>query len=234
MGICSPRDTPKGLGRGIFLPRAPRGRQEPREKRAIAFFDGQNLFHAAKESFGYSYPSFDARGLARAICDRQGWRLAGIRFYTGMPDEEQSPDWHHFWCAKLGQMGRDGVTTFTRALRYRRQVVALPDGREASILVGQEKGIDVRLALDVVRLAHRREYDVALVFSQDQDLSEAADEIRAISSEQRRWIWVASAFPLSKSTRNRRGINGTQWLPIDRELYDACLDPRDYRRKRGP
>lgn len=32
---------------------------EPPVKRAIAFFDGQNLFYAAKYAFGYSWPNYD-------------------------------------------------------------------------------------------------------------------------------------------------------------------------------
>lgn len=129
-------------------------------------------------------------------------------------------------------MGREGVVTFSRALRYRNQTVRLPDGTEHTILVGQEKGVDVRLALDVVRLAHRGVYDVAVVFSQDQDLSEVADEIRVIAREQDRWIKIASAFPTSPTSRNKRGINRTDWIQIDRATYEACLDPRDYRPKR--
>ena len=87
----------------------------------------------------------------------------------------------------------------------------------------------MRIALDVIRLAHRREFDVALIFSQDQDLSEVADESRAISHEQGRWIKIACAFPFSPTSCNKRGINKTDWIKIDRATYDACLDPRDYR-----
>jgi uncharacterized LabA/DUF88 family protein len=43
-------------------------------------------------------------------------------------------------------------------------------------LTAEEKGIDVRIAIDVIRLAHRNAYDVALLFSQDQDLSELCVE----------------------------------------------------------
>ena len=64
---------------------------------------------------------------------------------------------------------------FSRPLRYRNRVVNLPGGRQHTFLTGEEKGIDVRIALDVIRMAHGREYDVALVFSQDQDLSEVAE-----------------------------------------------------------
>jgi hypothetical protein len=95
--------------------------------------------------------------------------------------------------------------------------------------VGQEKGIDIRIALDMVRMARAGVLDVVLLFSQDQDLSEAADEVKAISRDQDRWIKVACAFP--QGAVKCRGVNGTQWIPIDRATYDQCLDPIDYRRK---
>lgn len=78
-------------------------------------------------------------------------------------------------------------------------------------------------------MALDNQYDVALIFSQDQDLSEAADEVRKISVSQNRWIKVASAFPVSPIVGNSRGINKTDWIRIDRATYDACLDPNDYR-----
>ena len=69
-------------------------------------------------------------------------------------------------------------------------------------------------------MAHRNEYDV--------------EEIRAIVREQGRWIKLACAFPFSPTTRNRRGIEKTDWIRIDRATYDACLDRRDYRPKTRP
>jgi len=204
-------------------------RTEPSTKRTVAFVDGQNLYHGARESFGYTYPNYDAPALAAAICREKGWDLVGVRFYTGVPDLSDDPFWHYFWSGKLAVMGRQpGVCVFSR-VRYRNQVVTLPDGTQFTFLKGEEKGIDVRIAVDVIRMAHRREFDVALVFSQDQDLSEVATEVSQISREQARWIKTASAFPRSPTTRNRRGINNTDWIPIDRAVYDACLDLRDYR-----
>ena len=95
--------------------------------------------------------------------------------------------------------------------------------------VGQEKGIDVRLALDVISCSRRNMCDVALIMSQDQDLSELAREVRALSREQQRWIKIACAFPASASSRNQRGIDGTDWIRIDRAMYEGCIDTRDYR-----
>lgn len=205
---------------------------EPAIKRAVVFIDGQNLFRSAKEAFGYTFPNFDPHALALSVSTAQGWALAETRFYTGVPDAADDAFWNHFWTAKLAQMGRQGVRVYSRPLRYRNKTFTLPDGTSHTILVGEEKGIDVRVAIDVISLAHRGAYDVALIFSQDQDLSEVADEIRTIAREQDRWMKVASAFPSSPTSRNRRGINRTDWIKIDRATYDQCLDKRDYRPKR--
>lgn len=204
---------------------------EPAEKRTIAFVDGQNLFHAAREAFGYTYPNYDVKALADKVCGQSGWNLVQARFYSGIPEASDNPFWNTFWAGKMAVMGRQGVAVYSRPLRYRNRRVRLPDGGEHVFLAGEEKGIDVRLALDVIRLAHRREYDVALVFSQDQDLSEVAEEVRVIAREQARWIKLACAFPTSPTTRNRRGIDKTDWIRIDRAAYDACIDRRDYRPK---
>jgi len=204
---------------------------EPHEKRAVVFVDGQNLYHAAREAFGYTYPNYDVVTLAEQICTRQGWKVAQVRFYTGVPDAADNAFWHNFWAAKLRVMSWRGVKVFSRLLRYRNRVVVLPDGSTHTFLAGEEKGVDVRIVLDIIRMAHHSEYDVAVVFSQDQDLSEAAEEIRVIAREQNRWLKVACAFPFSPTSRNRRGIEKTDWIRIERSLYDACLDPRDYRVK---
>lgn len=205
---------------------------EPASKRAIAFVDGQNLFHAAKEAFGYSFPNYDVGKLARALCVQQGWDCVGVQFYTGVPEANDHPVWNAFWNAKLAAMGTRGVKVFRRSLRYRNQTVRLPDGQTHTFLVGQEKGVDIRLALDVVHATRSKLCDVAIIFSQDQDLSEVAEEVRAITADQDRWFKIASAYPLSPTTGNRRGINKTDWLRIDRFLYDRCIDPIDYRPKR--
>jgi uncharacterized LabA/DUF88 family protein len=205
---------------------------EPLIRRTVAFIDGQNLFHAARAAFGHTYPNFDVTALARALCRCQGWQLQQVRFYTGIPEPADDPFWNRFWSAKLGAMGHQGVHVFSRPLRYRTKPVTLPDGSTHSILTAEEKGIDVRIALDIVRLAHRGDYDVALILSQDQDLSEVAREIRTISREQHRWIKAACAFPSGPGSMDRRGIDKTDWIRIDRATYDACLDRADCRPRR--
>ena len=202
---------------------------EPPVKKAFVFVDGQNLFHAAREAFGYRYPNYDVLKLAELICRKQKWQLECTTFYTGVPDSTDNPFWNHFWTAKFSNMGRKGVQIFSRTLRYRNQSITLPDGSIYTMLVGQEKGIDVRIALDVVHAVREASCDVILVFSQDQDFSEVAKEVRLIAKQQERWVKIATAFPNSPTCRNHRGVSGTDWIKITKSDYDVCIDLRDYR-----
>ena len=55
---------------------------EPDARRAVVFVDGQNLFYAVKEAFGYTFPNYDIPALASAVCARRGLPgtlLSGVR-----------------------------------------------------------------------------------------------------------------------------------------------------------
>lgn len=207
---------------------------EPHKKKVIAFIDGQNLFHGIKEAFGYKYPNYDIKLLVEKICSEQNWSLEEINFYTGVPDEIDNRFWYTFWTNKLSVMGRQKIKIFSRSLKYRNQTIKLPDNSEHTFLVGQEKGIDIRIALDAIKIALKNTCNIILIFSQDQDLSEVADEIRTISQDQKRWIKIASCFPISPAYDNKRGINKTDWIKFDKKLYELCIDKNDYRPKTKP
>ncbi|MBC6406778.1 MAG: NYN domain-containing protein [Rhodobacteraceae bacterium] len=125
-------------------------------------------------------------------------------------------------------MKRSGIGVVSRKLRYR--PVIKDDG--TTEYIAQEKGIDVRLALDLVTFARQHCFGVAIVFSQDQDLAEVVAEIRNIAKEQNRDITLCCPFPAGPSATVLRGIRGTKWFPMDQAFYDACLDPKDYRPRR--
>jgi uncharacterized LabA/DUF88 family protein len=172
---------------------------------AMAFVDGQNLFRHAKEAFGHFHPNYDVQKLHQKVCAEKGWRPTLVNFYTGVPPQIESQEWAAYWSNRVLALKRAGVRVVTRPIRYRKtDVLDLdgmpllnPDGTVKTVKTPQEKGIDVRIALDIVRLARKRQFDVALLFSQDQDLAELVEEIREISQEQDRWIKLACAFPVS-------------------------------------
>ncbi|MDL2263109.1 NYN domain-containing protein [Synergistaceae bacterium OttesenSCG-928-I11] len=193
---------------------------EPIKKRVVAFFDSQNLFQSAKNAWGYSFPNFDPIELSKMIVRAHApdqWWLRGIRIYTGIHDHSINPKWHKFWANKLNaHKAKDSrVHFFTTPLRY-------------SNGVAREKGVDVRIAIDLVVMAIEDKYDVALLFSQDNDLSQAATEIRSIVQKQQRWIKIASAYPYAAGSPNHRGVDKTDWIHIDKAQYDSCIDSAKY------
>lgn len=204
---------------------------EPKIKRVITFFDGQNLFHSASSAFGYTFPNYDVIDLSKFVVATQahhGWKLEDIRFYTGVPPQEERPDWFKFWSNKTKKMAEEGVVVTTRGLKVRSNEIVSPSGEKFMMTTFQEKGIDLLIAMDIVRLARSNSFDVAVIFSQDQDLAEVASEVRTVSFQEDRWIKVASAYPISDTYTNRRGINGTDWMMISKKSYDQCIDPTNY------
>ena len=184
--------------------------------RVNAYFDGQNLFHSAKECFGYTFPNYDPIKLTKALIKNNPERtLKKIHFYTGIHKADKNPLWHRFWTNKLLGLRNADVDVFTRELKY-------DDSR------GREKGIDVRIALDLVRGYRIGLYDVAIIFSQDSDLEEAINEIYDIKKNMAnpRWVKLECAYPCVD--KSHRGLNKTDWIKIDKELYEQCLDSKDY------
>jgi uncharacterized LabA/DUF88 family protein len=196
--------------------------------RVVAFFDGQNLYRCAKEAFGYTYPNYDPVKLSQFVCHKQNWQLESVRFYTGIPKQSDDPFWNTFWVNKLANLGRKKVIVYKRYLARREKEIKTTSGiQKIPYLI--EKGIDVRISIDIIRMALNKMYDVALLFSQDQDLSEVAQEIHNISKERGISIKIASAYPENLERSYNRGINKTEWIPLVKEEYDACIDPVDYR-----
>lgn len=193
--------------------------------RTIVFVDGQNLYHLAKSAWGqgdrdarapYTWPSYDVLKLADALTDRLAGRLLSeIRFYTGVPEPvgDSGVFWHTFWSNKLREMRNRGVYVYTGLVKRG----------------GQEKGVDVSLALDLVEATHQGRYEVAVIVSQDADFGPAVQVAKRIARDQGRQLTFESAFPLGPGSSSRRGVPGTDWVHIDKALYDACLDLTDYR-----
>lgn len=191
--------------------------------RTIVFFDGQNLYHGAREAWApvphvsgspYGYPSYDVEKLASALVGRvPGRTLSQIRFYTGVHAPWQNAFWHGFWNNKLRYLGSRGVHV------YRGRVNP----------GGQEKGVDVSLAVDLIQLTYDREYEAAIIVSQDWDFGPAVKLAKLIAKNQDRFLMFESAYPASGNATNARGVPGTHWVPISKTLYDSCIDQTDYR-----
>jgi len=194
--------------------------------RTVVFFDGQNLYHGVRDAWAptphvpgsvYGYPSYDVEKLAAALVQRvPGRKLEQIRFYTGVPSPHRGPDekfWHGFWGNKLRYLGARGIYV------YRGRVNP----------GGQEKGVDVSLAIDLIRMTYEQRYEEAIIVSQDWDFGPAVGLAKEIAKTQKRYLHFESAFVVGGNATYDRGVPGTFWSPIDKAMYDACIDPTDYR-----
>jgi uncharacterized LabA/DUF88 family protein len=190
----------------------------PPKKKVVVLIDGQNLYHLAMEAWGdgYHWPKYDPAKLARELVALEPDReLSQVRFYTGVPSVTQNRKWHAFWTAKTRAMEAAGVVVF-----------------KGRIMKGREKGVDVRIALDLVRLTRERAYDTVILVCQDSDLNEALAEALRIVKEQHRWVTFESAHPIHPDpSQTGQGLRPAKFRGIDRAMYDRCTDHRDYRPK---
>jgi uncharacterized LabA/DUF88 family protein len=194
----------------------------------IVFIDGQNLYRTAKDAWcpgpnitlkhtdtGYKYiwPSYDVEKLATALVSMVSGRvLSQIRFYTGVPRPDQNAYWHSFWERKLKYLMSQGVQVYKGRIN---------EGQ-------QEKGVDVSIAVDLIRYTYEKSYDVAIIVSQDWDFGPAIWLAKQIAKDQNRNLVFESHFPYGQGSKSTRGIPGTNWKLIDQAVYDSCFCTRDY------
>lgn len=189
----------------------------------VVFFDGQNVYRSAKDTwrlkrtsdtYRYTWPSYDVKKLSTTLASKTlGRTLCQIRFYTGVPEANQDSFWHDFWIEKFNHLKKQGVKVYK--------------GRVNSS--GQEKGVDVKIAVDLILLTYEKQYEVAIIVSQDRDFEPAIKLAKQIAKDQKRQLIFESHFVVGPGSNSDRGIPGTIWMPIDKTTYDACYDPQDYR-----
>ena len=214
-----------GSGPSGPRPRAGVNFLEERPVKTVLFFDGQNLYHRAKEAWApaacpspsrYHWPSYDVEKLAAVLTARQAGRvLSQIRFYTGVPEPTPGTKdefWHGFWSNKIRYLRGKGIYAYTGRISRG----------------GQEKGVDVSIAVDLVDLTYKGLYEAAIIVSQDWDLGPAVKLAKTIAHDKGRQLVFESAFP-DVPGKSHRGVPGTTWFAIDKATYDSCFDPRDYR-----
>ena len=117
----------------------------------------------------------------------------------------------------------------TRDLRYLTETDAGSPGG-VRVLSAREKGIDLRIALDVMAAARRPDCANILILSRDQDFREVIADVRLMCDFARRDIGLWSAYPeVRDGPAFNRGVDGTRELRISRRDYDQLRDRADYR-----
>lgn len=188
----------------------------------MVFVDYQNVHGWARRRFHpvNSHPAvghIDPLRLGQHLVARRRRpsELTGVRVYRGRPIPDYQPRAAAANDRQTAVWERSAtVTVIRRPLRYPADWPETP---------ASEKGIDVALAIDLVRLAMSKQYDVAVLVSSDTDLLLAVEtlyDLRLAHIELATW-----------SGANRLRFPGSQ-LPwchyINEGQYRALEDPTDY------
>lgn len=186
--------------------------------RVMIFIDGQNLYHACDRLFGH--PLCHPHLLAQHLSGTRTTNRVGCRFYTGMPNRnipgEKAKVTH--LDRRLSAMRAMGVTVITRTLRYHwdwghREKLPIPEAGAAPQTVTlspwqrpQEKGIDLRIGLDIVEFALMGAFDVAVVVSLDRDLYEIPEALANLKKFIKRPLRLEAAVPVPDGSTQPKTI----------------------------
>lgn len=160
--------------------------------RVCIFVDGGNFYHLVLKKMRVDETSFDFQSFAVFLA---GSRYLGARrYYVGTVREKQGDERSRRLVARqvrhLAILRNAGWETKTSKLRRRTEEIVIDSRVEnyqkiqnagiSSIRVERlrEKGIDVKLATDIMMGAFDDQYDTAILVSSDADLIPAIDWVR--------------------------------------------------------
>jgi hypothetical protein len=201
-----------------------------KKERVAVFLDWQNVYKHAREAFGLRdrpgpHGSVSPYRIATALASRAGrgamGQLVRVEVHRGLPNARRDPRGHQAVNRqnKAWKSESELVHPIFQNLRYR---------EVRGEMVAEEKGVDVRLAINAVECVVTNECDVAIVFSHDTDLMPVVNAI----SNLRGTDCIETASWISPDHRKR--------LPpqpdvlnhaLEYEFYENVADLTDYGRK---
>lgn len=142
--------------------------KQAKHRRAIAYIDGRNLHHGLNEYYNIDGFHYNYRGLVERYS--KGRNLTQIKYYGAIYPREVDTAKHN----------RDDA--FYKHLEAEQDITFIKGAFKVSEIKGakvpREKGVDVRLATDLIFDAVYNLYDDAYVFSADTDILPAIEQIK--------------------------------------------------------
>ena len=142
-----------------------RGLSELSDERVNVYIDGSNLYHLLRGRYGRA--DLDFLAFARKLVGQR--RLQRIYYYTAPIDQSRQPGPYQSQQRFFQHLGH------IRQLELRLGRLVYPRGRNNP---PHEKGVDVKLATDMVLHGVRNNFDVAILVSTDTDFYDALSLLR--------------------------------------------------------
>ena len=132
-------------------------------QKVCVFIDGSNFYHGVKSQLGNTHVDFYK--LSQALTGTQ--RMLVRTYYYNAPvnkddNEEMYKSQQRFFA------GLDSTPYLTKKL-------GRLEHRDGSVI---EKGVDIFLAVDMLKYAYNNSYDVAILISSDGDFAEAVNAVK--------------------------------------------------------
>ena len=149
--------------------------------RVVVFIDGQNVHQDLRRAFVAALPAagsragaFNPMSLSQLLAGRgpefEEWTLTGVRAYVGSPIAEHQPVAAAAHDRQMAAWRAWGVVPRARPLSY----LGWPEQKP------RQKGVDVELAVDVVRMAVAGDYEIGILLSTDTDLLPAIEAVASV------------------------------------------------------
>lgn len=206
--------------------------------RAVLFIDGNNWYHSLSELGVRDLGRLDYAKISEKLVGPREW--LGTRYYIGKVQQAKNPrlyaDQRRFLSGLRGTdprisvyLGRlEGRTVKNEAalelrkylseLAVRIDMGAFRDlmeiaTRHASSEVVVEKAVDVMLAVDLVSMAHRDEFDAAYLLSADGDFTPAVAAVVGLGK---------TVYAVSPSPGAQLGAVVRAFLRLDADWFHDC------------
>lgn len=187
----------------------PFGRQT--KERVSIVFDGANFHHIVLKKLGIDESLFLFDNFVSFLANGRDISPKGKRFYTGTVREilgnERSKSAMSKQTTLLTKLHNSGWEIRTSKLRTRTETIIIDDRvynyrdilkrgiKKIEIQRTREKGIDVKIATDILVGAVDNKYDTIIVVSSDTDLAPAMDWVRKRSKKKVEYIGFSLLDP---------------------------------------
>lgn len=205
------------------------------------FIDGGNFHHLALKPLGIKEADFNFDAFVNFLADGRDISEMGKRYYIGTVREREDDERSKEAMAKQTQLFNILKQTEwqikTSKLREREEKIVIDSRvvdykkilksgiKEVSYKTFREKGIDVKIATDLVAGGLDNKYDAAIVVSSDTDLVPMIDWVRFRLKKQVEYV----GFSIPDKTGCGKDIRPTQSL-ISRSDVQRVLVESDIRR----
>jgi len=195
-------------------------------ERVVIFIDGSNFYHGLRKYLNIGSVKLDF--LAKILCERRVH--IATRYYTAPLRQYEDPIGYtnqQRYLQHLRNTPKVDVILGRFSKRAHKEIIcqnckkrvkprmACPLCKAIISARSQEKGVDVKLAVDMLSLAHKDKYDIAILISEDGDFVKAVEAVRELGKQ------VENAYFKSRAVHLKSSCS--TYVILTRDLLAPCL-----------